>query len=180
VDASGGPLFRRLLGADFDALPAPIRFIHGGAPRRRFAGRCRVERGTSVLSRILGVLASLPAAGADVSLHVTVEAGHSRETWKREFDGKALRSRFGERDGLLEESMGALGLRYRLAAHARGIDWRPAAVRWLGVPLPLPWFREVRAGETVDPHGVYAFDVNVALPLAGLLVRYRGTLHPAD
>jgi len=47
--------------------------------------------------------------------------------------------------------------------------------RALGVPLPARWFAGVAARES-EADGRYCFDVRAALPLAGLLVHYRGWL----
>jgi hypothetical protein len=170
------PLFRRLIGERFDALPGPLRAVHEGAPRRVFSGQCRVERGTGFLSRICGAVASLPPAAATVPIEVTIEARGAIETWNRNFAGKSMRSTLTDREGLLEERLGPTVFRFALVAEGAAIDWRLVGVRSLGVPLPLAWFDKVSARESVEGE-LYRFDVRAELPVAGLLVHYRGTLH---
>lgn len=64
-------------------------------------------------------------------------------------------------------------------AQAPGLSWRLVRVRAFGLPLPRGWFAGVRARE-FEHEGRYHFDVAAQLPLAGLLVRYRGWLEVAE
>lgn len=175
LEAPAPPLFRRLMGAAFDGLPPQIRAVHEGQPNRSWSGRCRVTRGTGWLSRLCGALASLPSAAEAVPLRVSIVADARGETWKRDFGGKVMRSTMRERDGLLEERLGPTVFRFALLAEVQGIRWRLAGVRTLGIPLPVAWFGKVSAEESLDG-SLYQFDVRAELPVAGLLVHYRGTL----
>ena len=127
-----------------------------------------------------GAFASLPPASHDAPASVAIAAGAEREAWARDFDGSPMRSTLQASDGLLEEKLGALRFRFRLAAQGGRIDWTLRSVRCLGIPLPVAWFSNVSAVESVRD-GKYEFFVRAELPLAGLLVEYRGTLdafHP--
>ena len=170
------PLFRRVIGPDFEALPAPIRAVHGGEAKT-YSGTCEVVRGTGLLSRVAAAIASLPAAGANVPLKVTIDVDSRGETWNRIFDGRNMRSRMSERDGLLEERIGPTVFRFALQPSGGAIDWKLMGVRWLGVPLPVSWFDKVKARESLDGNR-YRFDVRAEVPIVGLLVHYRGTLDP--
>jgi hypothetical protein len=120
-------------------------------------------------------VASLPPAGKSVPLRVSITPDRRGETWERFFDGRPMRSALRERGGFLEERLGPTVLRFALEAAPAAIEWKLVAVRSFGLPLPLAWFDKVRARESLD--GVlYAFDVRAELPIAGLLVHYRGTL----
>lgn len=175
LEASAPPLFRRLMGAAFDRLPAQIRAIHEGLPNRSWSGRCRVTRGDGWLSRLCGAVASLPSAAEVMPLRVSIAADEHGETWKRDFGGKVMRSTLRERDGLLEERLGPTLFCFALIVEDQGIRWRLAGVRALGIPLPVSWFDKVSAEESLDG-SLYRFDVRAELPVAGLLVHYRGTL----
>ena len=175
------PLFERLIGPSFGELPPAIRAIHCGHGHCVYSGRCSIVRGAGVLSRVCGAIASLPPASEDAPVRVAIAAGGGCETWARDFDGSPMRSTLRASDGLLEERLGALRFRFQLAAQAERIDWTLRSVRYLGIPLPVAWFSNMSAVESVRD-GRYEFFVRVELPLAGLLVEYRGTLdafHPA-
>jgi hypothetical protein len=54
------PLYRRLLGARFDALPARARELHDVTETSVWIGRADVERGRSWAARAVATLFSLP------------------------------------------------------------------------------------------------------------------------
>jgi hypothetical protein len=168
-------LFRRLIGDGFEALPVQLRAVHDGPALRTYAGRCHVERGTGLLSRLCGAVASLPPAADVVPIRVSIESHARGETWTRDFGGRTMRSTMTERGGLLEERLGPTVFRFALLAGSDAIDWRLVGVRSLGIPLPLAWFDKMSARESLEGN-LYHFDVRAELPLAGLLVHYRGTL----
>jgi hypothetical protein len=168
-------LFRRLLGAAFDSLPHPVQLLHEGRAQLIASGRCDVERGSSLLSRLLAALTALPAEGRDVPVTVVIRADAERETWTRAFRGQRMGSTLHARDGLLEEHLGPATFLFRLDAADGAIVWTLEEVRALGVPLPAAWFRGVTSRESADGPR-YRFDVRAQLPIAGLLVHYRGTL----
>ena len=168
-------LFRRLIGDRFEALPIQLRAVHDGTALRTYAGRCRVERGTSLLSRLCGAISSLPPAADAVPIRVSIEPHGRGETWHRDFGGRTMRSTLEERGGLLEERLGPTVFRYALIAGSEAIDWRLVGIRSFGIPLPLAWFEKVSARESLDG-SLYRFDVRAELPVAGLLVHYQGTL----
>ena len=85
-------------------------------------------------------------------------------------------SRLWERHGLLCEQLGLARFGFRLTAEQGDIVWRVERVTALGLPLPARWFDKVQARES-QLEGRYGFDVAAAMPVIGLLVRYRGWLH---
>src|SRR5258706_9136106 len=121
------PLFRRLIGPDFDRLPASIRAVHDGSPARRLRGHCEVIRGEGFLSRLCGAFANLPPAGEGVPIEVEIACEGEGETWRRDFGGHRLGSRMRSRHGELEERLGPATFRYRLGPHAGGLPWNVRA-----------------------------------------------------
>jgi Domain of unknown function (DUF4166) len=170
----GNCLFPRLIRG-FDDLPAALREAHGTESETRFTGRCDIERGTGVLARAMAAAASLPRAGRDVPVRVTMRRDGEREFWTREFAGRPMRSTLRARGDVLEESLGPMRFRFALRANDGGIDWKVVGVRALGMALPVAWFSSVGARESASG-GRYCFDIRAGMPLVGLLVRYRGVL----
>lgn len=169
------PLFRRVLGVEFEALPAAVRTLHAASGHRRYRGQVEVVRGGNPLARLFAWASRLPPAGQG-EVEVEIDASGDEEKWTRHIGGHAMPSRLWERDGLLCERLGLARFGFRLAAEQGDIVWRVERVTVLGVPLPARWFVNVRARES-ELEGRYRFDVAAALPVIGLLVRYRGWLH---
>lgn len=169
-------LYAGLLGGDFAALPPKVRGIHSNPGLHRYRGEVEVVRGAGVLSRLCAWATRLPSPGSG-PIEVEIEAVPTHERWTRHVAGHAMRSRLWACDGLLCERLGWVRFGFRLGVDAGAIVWRVASVRVFGVlPLPAAWFDDVGARE-FECDGRYHFDVAAALPLAGLLVRYRGWLH---
>jgi hypothetical protein len=169
------PLFRRLLGPGFDALPAPIRVLHEASGTRTYHGWSSVERGRGLASRFCGWIASLPAGAPRVPLAVTIARHAGGETWRREFGREAMTSQLRAHGPVLEEHLGPGRFRYELLIDGAGIRWRLLGMRILGVPWPARWAPRMEVREAVAD-GLYRFDVRVELPRAMLLVHYRGAL----
>lgn len=179
-DVPADAVFRRLLGAEtFDALPAPVRTLHLRRGRALWRGDVDVVRGRGLLARLCAWATRLPpSGGGPISVEIVAEGG--RERWTRHFDGHAMRSRLHAVDGLLVERLGLVDFRFRLDSVADDIVWVVVGVRLFGLlPLPATWFSQVRAREFAESDR-YCFDVVAVLPVAGMLVHYRGGLSGQD
>ena len=99
-----------------------------------------------------------------------------RERWTRHVGEHALASTLWARGDLLCERLGLVTFGFRLETRAGGINWIVRHVRVLGMlPMPASWCSQVAAREWAEGER-YHFDVQAALPLAGLLVHYHGWL----
>jgi hypothetical protein len=64
----------QVLGASFESLPALLRRVHDGRPRKEFRGRCSVQGGHNWLARVIALCASLPRRSHDdIAVHVVIE-----------------------------------------------------------------------------------------------------------
>lgn len=177
---SSQPLYRRVLGRDFETLPPEVRALHDLRAAARATGFCDIERGRHWLSRLVGRVFAMPPAGTGVPVTVTFVPDGTAEAWRRDFGGAVLRSRqeyCPDAPGHLVERFGVLACRLQVAASDTGLDLLLRGVRFLGVPVPRPLWPRIAAGERVRA-GLFHFDVAIKLPLAGLLIRYRGGLRP--
>jgi hypothetical protein len=169
------PLYRRLLGERFESLPPRVRELHDLAFASVWTGRADVERGTSLLSRIVATLFGLPPAGRDQPLEVTFMPDGGTELWTRRFGQAVFRSLQYERGGLLRERVGPSTFVFALEASADGLALKLRGVRILGVPLPRFLPPSVFTFES-ERDGRYHFEVEAGLPLLGRIVRYQGWL----
>ncbi|MEO8804073.1 MAG: DUF4166 domain-containing protein [Rudaea sp.] len=169
-------LFVDLLGeAEFAKLPPRVQALHRATGTRSYRGEAQVVRGANWLARVCGVVTSQPPAAQNAPLRVEIATSAHGERWTREFAGHPMRSTMWARDGLLCERLGLVTFAFALSIEAGVLNWRIRRVWALGMPLPARWFAGVRACESqVDDR--YHFDVVARLPLAGLLVHYRGWL----
>lgn len=173
------PLYARIMGDDFEALPDPLRQMHDPASELLAHGRARIEVGRNPLARLIRVLFHLPPAIADATLSVTIACDRDGERWTRDFGGHRFSSRMSEEGGLLAERFGPVTFLMRLQAEADGLTMHHAGWRFLGVPMPR-WLGPRGIARERCIGGRFHFDVPIALPLIGLLVHYSGWLTIED
>jgi hypothetical protein len=174
-------LFPALLGQSWHALPAPVRRMHGEAPRVRAVGVAEVDGAMHLPARLLRRLLGLPGPGQAQALELLIERQPDHEIWTRRFARGLMRSRLtrGPHGGRLHERLGPLMLQFDLHCVGGAIDWQLRGARLLGLPLPRAWFGSVLSRSGAQ-EGRYAFHIDTRLPLLGQLVAYRGWLELAD
>jgi hypothetical protein len=176
------PLYQRLLGPAWDALAPQIGALHTVTSAATFRGRCSVVRGRGPLAWLAATAMGFPHAGADQAITVWLSREGDGERWVRTSGRHSFASRQypGRRRSrwLVRERFGAVSV--DMALLVEGGNLRYVLRRWalFGVPLPLAFGPRTRAFETVED-GQFCFDVEIRLPLAGLVVHYRGHLAPA-
>jgi hypothetical protein len=169
-------LFAGLLGdAAFSTLPMRVQALHRATGTRTYRGEADVQRGAGLLSRLCGWATAQPPAAARVPLQVEIASTVTGERWTRDFAGHPMRSTMWASDGLLCERLGLVTFGFELMVENNALVWHVRRVHALGVPLPTRWFNGVKAAES-QVAGRYHFDVEASLPLAGMLVHYRGWL----
>jgi hypothetical protein len=166
-------LFQQVLGEAFQTLPAPIRALHTAVLPRQFHGHARVVAAEGRIARCLGRLLGFPGCSVDAPIAVTIESAPGGQRWTRHFPPRPMVSSMWSEHGLLLERFGPVTLRFRLHGDSNGLQWHLVAVRVLGMPLPLAWFRGVSAREYVRD-GRYRFQVRGAIVGIGILVSYEG------
>lgn len=172
--------FRAVLGGSFALLPVPVRRLHDLDAAVTTEGRAEVAVEPGVHKALLRRFAGLPEAGSDVPVAVRftpLEDGSER--WSRDFAGRPYTSRMeagtGIDSGLLIEHFGIFDLVFALEPRPEGLCWRLVRWRWLGLPLPAwscPRIDCVESGQERR----YCFDINVAFPFLGAILRYKGWL----
>lgn len=169
--------FRRRLGADFARLPAPVARVHGLAEPLTLAGRAEVRVAPGLAAMWICALCGLPRPGNDVPVEVRFVPDGAGERWYRRFDRRCYASRIDVAGDCLRERFGPFDLLYRLEVDG-GLRW--TVVRWRLLGLPLPGFVRPRIDcvEAADGDR-FCFDIAVALPLVGPVIRYRGWLTDA-
>jgi hypothetical protein len=178
TEAPYTPLYRRVMGTEFERLSEPVRAMHevigdGGAK-----GEAVVTRGTSFVARLIAGVFGFPAAGKH-ELHVSFEEQNGIEQWTRDFSGQRFSSHLSEDNGRLVERFGPFRFAFDLPIHGNGLSMEMRRWSFLRIPLPLFLAPQSAAHEWTEDDR-FQFDVPVALPLIGPVVHYRGWLQPID
>jgi len=176
------PLFCRVLGPDaFNLLPEAVRALHLVTAPRQWRGNARVEREPGAVRGAICGMLGLPPGAESVPVTVSMAPDGDGEVWERRFGDHLLRSTIvmagPPGSGLIRESMGAFSGTVALQASPRGLGWPVRSARVLGLPLPAPLLPESRTMES-DENGRFRFDVSLAVPAIGPVIRYSGTLRP--
>lgn len=173
--------FKRLLGEALDRLPIPVRHLHSLEVAAFTAGRAEITAARNPAAWALCKMAGLPKPGRDVPVTVSFHPDDpGREFWERHFAGRRYASTMEAReDGLLVEHFGPFDLFFRLTPSEIGLAWSLADWNFLGLPLPS-WSRPVIECTETGEDERFVFDIDVAFPLVGPVVHYRGWLMPLE
>jgi hypothetical protein len=175
----GAGLYRRMLGCAFEQLPQPLQAMHGGVRIAR--GRASVERGRGPGARLACWLFGFPPAASDVPVEVSFEPRPGGELWTRNFAGRRFRSLqtegHGRWTGLVRERFGPVTAGLALLVDGPRLILKVRRWSLFGLAMPGALAPGGTAFETVED-GRFRFHVEIASPLTGIIVRYRGWLEP--
>jgi NAD(P)-dependent dehydrogenase (short-subunit alcohol dehydrogenase family) len=178
VEASASPsLYQRVMGATFDALPAPVQRMHLLVHDGPAIGEAIVTGASNALGRLIARILGFPSGGTN-PLRVTMDECGEGETWTRDFGGRRFASRLSQRGNQLVERFGPLRFRFDLPGGPEGLRMVMRGWSAFGIPLPLALAPRSEAREWAEG-ARFHFDVPIELPLVGRVVHYRGWLELA-
>ena len=173
------PLYARVMGPRFAALPPRVRLLHDVLSDGGAVGEATVARGVTPAARLVAWFLRFPAAGRH-DLHVAFSERNGIETWTRDFGGKRFSSVLSQRDDHVVERFGPLRFAFALDSVERRDPDRRAGLSmrfvrwWIGVlPMPAWAVPRIEASEW-EADDRFHFDVAI-----GRVIRYRGWLVPA-
>jgi hypothetical protein len=139
---SSEALFPSRLGLAFMQLDPQLQWVHSGASRD-LSGTVTVERGTSIVAKLLGGLTSLPPPLEDAPITVRIDIAGDKERWIRTYAGSHVMSSTLYKAGgvALVERVGPAALTFRVVGRDAGMDWQLEKVSMLGIPLPASGFK---------------------------------------
>ncbi|QQS13211.1 MAG: DUF4166 domain-containing protein [Rhodospirillales bacterium] len=174
------PLYRRISGAAWAGLPAPVRRLHDVASRSVFNGTADIDGAAGPLARLAARVFGFPGEGREVPVTVELLARDGVETWRRTFGARSFKSTQcdvpGGAAGAVVERFGPTAFAMRVECSGEGIDLALIGFRAAGFPMPRFLWPRIVANERVDDRGRFRFDVSITMPILGRLVRYRGWL----
>ena len=173
------PLYRRLLGAAYDQMPAPLRAMHNLKTEMAAEGIATVTRGKGLLARLAAALVGFPRAGENVPVRVAFRVENGIEHWTRSFAGRSFHSTQaqgrGRSEWLLCERFGPLRVALALVVDQERL--RLIVRRWslFGIAMPRSLAPDSNSYEYAE-NGRFCFHVEIGHPLTGPIVGYRGWL----
>lgn len=179
---SDAPLYRKILGESFRMLPPRVQELHDTKDLRRWRGTADVRRGRGLLSKLAALMVGFPAAGRNIPVEVLFQPEQTSERWTRTFGGKTFSSvqspGSGKDEYLLVERFGVASISLALVINEGKLHLIPRRLTILGIPMPRFLLPKGTTFETEDQNS-FCFDVEISVPFVGLLVAYKGKLHPA-
>ncbi|WP_445192405.1 DUF4166 domain-containing protein [Sphingomonas sp. Tas61C01] len=175
-------LYRQILGPVFTDLPPRVRQLHDSTESDRWNGVASIRRGRNPLARLVAALIGFPRAESSVPVSVTFGRSDGVERWTRTFGGKSFSSEqtcgTGKDQHLLVERFGVASFALALVIEEGRLLFVPR--RWSLAGMPMPhWLLPRGDSFEMDQDGTFAFNVEIVVPLIGMIVAYRGTLEPA-
>jgi hypothetical protein len=176
-------LYRQILGPAFASLPPRLQELHGSAAARRWSGEAEVCCGRGTMARLIGTIFGFPKTAAHVPVTVRFAPERDGERWTRSFGGRVFSSVHvsgtGKDQYLLVERFGIAAFALALVIDGGRLFFVPRRWSILGMPMPgflLPGGSSFEAEEA----GLFHFNIEISLPLVGLIVAYKGTLRPEE
>jgi hypothetical protein len=168
------PLYRRIIGPAYGALPHPVRAMHDVIGDAGAAGRATVRRGRSLVARVVCAVLRFPPEG-EHELHVSFEERDGVERWTRDFSGHVFKSDLSQRGGRVVERFGPMHFSFDLPCDEAGLAMVMRGWSIFGVPMPLVLAPRSLAREWAEGED-FCFDVPIALPVFGAVIHYSGRL----
>ena len=138
-----------------------------------------MRRGRNPVAALVAALVGFPEASSRVPVAVTFSSENGAERWTRSFGGKSFSSLqaagTGSDEHLLVERFGVASFALALVVENGRLSLIPRRWSLLGVPMPRFLLPTGLSFET-EQEGQFCFDVEIGIPLVGLIVAYRGTL----
>jgi hypothetical protein len=180
-DDLDAPLYRHILGSAFDDLSPQVQALHDARTARRWSGQAEVRRGTGLIAKAIGRVIGFPGATRQVPVTVSFTPGPEGERWTRDFGGTVFSSlqTIGRdrNDALLVERFGTISIAIALIVEGDRLVLVPRRWSWFGVPLPKMLLPTGKSFEC-ELDGEFAFNVDISMPVIGLIVAYQGILAP--
>jgi saccharopine dehydrogenase-like NADP-dependent oxidoreductase len=176
------PLMKRLLGDAYDNLPTAVRAAHDVGGVLVLEGSADAAGPSTLPTKLFSWLFRFPQHGTDMPLRVEMRSeDDGSETWTRIYPDVVMRSNLRNENastGQLDEVFGPVAIRLQWRATETGLTLSAIGARVFGIPLP-PFLRpRSNATESMGQDGRFRFDVAIAMPLVGEIVRYKGHLAP--
>ena len=169
-------MVERVLGSQYEALPAAVRRFHRLAGHHVLSGEVTTDAPSTAGAWLLALCLGTPRRATQGPIRFVLETTASDERWTRHFPAQTMYSVLRDEDGRLHERLGAAALTFTLGVTPAGkLAMMLTELRFLGLPCPrwlLPQLVAEEGGEADRFH----FEVRASVRLIGTVASYRGFL----
>ncbi len=180
-DQSSEPIYRQILGPSFETLPQQVKALHDSTAKRTWSGTASVRRGRGLLAKMVAAIIGFPKQAESIPVSVAFSPDSDGELWTRTFGQQSFHSHqrvgIGRNAHLIVERFGIIDVSLALVVEEDRLVLVPRSWSALRVPLPKFLMPTGLSFET-ERDGRFCFDVDITLPIVGLVVSYRGSLTP--
>ncbi len=182
TEALETPVFRTVLGEQFDSLPVAVQSLHNTVGRAVYEGAAESHGPTGFSGRLAAWLFRFPPKGKGVPVKVTITSkgcGNTKsETWQRDFNGVIFKSHLSvDAEGFAQERFGFMTARLGLHVVDNQLHFPVLKAKIFGcLPVPALLLPTSIAHETIDSQGRFVFDVLIKTPFGARIAHYRGWL----
>ena len=169
------PLYKRYLQERYNILPPAVQRLHDYHDEITYSGECDVIRGDNPFCRFVATILSLPPNGQNHPLKVHFKREGGAEHWTRYFGDQRFYSKQWDQDGILFEKINITTLAFEIDVSDQALNLVLKQVYVLGLPVGWLFKPRVIACEC-ERDGNFIVNVEVHLPVFGLLVKYDGWL----
>lgn len=179
MDSVRVPLYRRLIGQDYERMPSIVQRMHDVRNEIVARGMANLHRPKSNAANFLGTLMGMPPAGIDLPAYVTFTWDGKAEVLRRKYGTSVLETiqqeGTGRDTGHLLEKFGPVSLVIKLIGDENQLSFQIVRARLFGMLLPKFAWPTLDAREW-EENGWYRFSVAIGLPILGQLIHYEGSL----
>lgn len=171
------PLYRRVMGANFEQLPEVLKRFHDHATGSRARGTFRVVRSGGLFRKIVAEVLRMPAAGDCVPIQLEVAVDGDRERWLRHFPDQCTTTVQWADGHLLMEQFGMVSFSCALVLEGSRLRYEFRRAWFAGIPLPALFSPHVESYVDAGDSG-WRVAVHIFAPVLGEIVQYGGWIEP--
>ncbi len=172
-------MYERVMRERYARLAPAVQRFHRLAGSKTLCGEVQTDAPGSIIARLLALGLGTPRQSGSGPIRFELDATADTERWTRHFPSRTMTSVLRLEGGQLVERLGAARLRFELVEIDGALEMKLQRLHFLGITCPRWFMPRIVARETGDGDRL-CFEVSAAVPLIGVVARYRGYLTVAE
>ena len=171
------PVFKQVLGADYDALPPALQSGHNVTSFKTMTGRVDITRGKNPLTNLMASIIGFAKTQTGAPISITMDVHGNSEIWTRTIGTTNFKSVLSPSANPNEvfEQFGPTKFKMKFRVEDERLHYDIIGASLLGIPLPK-FLRPKSITHEREENGKFIFDVDISLLILGRLIAYKGWL----